>query len=160
MASFPVAGVNEAIVASPTTTYLYVISLILVYGSLPMALAVGGSGTILAINGILIILSLALLQGLRCAITGKTLHVAPGYQATTRYEQRTDGTHEVTGMRWSAGGTYSARYYGLLFACLGLFFGLLIGFGGNMSEQDTFPAVTLVVSTIFAIIGAIAYKPQ
>jgi hypothetical protein len=146
-------------VASPTTTYLYVISLILVYGSLGIALAVGASTTIFAINGVLCILSLALLQGLRCALTGKTVTVAPGYQSTTRYEQRTDGTHEVTGLRWSSGGTYGARYYGLLFACLGLFFGLMIGFGGDMSEQDTFPAVTLLASTIFAIIGAIAFKP-
>lgn len=147
-------------VASPTTTYLYVISLILVYGSLGLAFAVDASETIFIINGLLCILSLALLMGLRCAITGKTVYVAPGYQTTTRYEQRSDGTHAVTESRWSAGGTYSARYYGLLFGCLSLFFGLLIGFGMEMDEQDTFPAVTLLASTIFAIIGAIAYKPH
>jgi hypothetical protein len=147
-------------VASPTTTYLYVISLILVYGSLGIAFAVDASETIFIINGLLCILSLALLMGLRCAITGKTVYVAPGYQTTTRYEQRSDGTHAVTESRWSAGGTYSARYYGLLFGCLSLFFGLLIGFGMEMDEQDAFPAVTLLASAIIAIIGAIAYKPH
>jgi len=148
-------------VASPTTTYLYVISLILVYGSLGLAFAVDASETIFIINGLLCILSLALLMGLRCAITGKTVYVAPGYQTTTRYEQRSDGTHAVTESRWSAGGTYSARYYGLLFGCLSLFFGLMIGFGvGDMAEVDTFPATTLLASAIIAIIGAIAYKPH
>ena len=147
-------------VASPTTTYLYVISLILVYGSLPIAFAVEATGTLFAIIGVLCILSLALLQGLRCAITGKTVYVAPGYQTATRYEQRSDGTHAVTESRWSAGGTYSARYYGLLFGCLSLFFGLLIGFGMEMDEQDALPAVTLLASAIIAIIGAIAYKPH
>ncbi|RDE14791.1 MAG: hypothetical protein C4K47_03685 [Candidatus Thorarchaeota archaeon] len=146
-------------VASPITTYLYVISLILVYGSLGIAFAVGASMTIFVIDGVLCILSLALLQGLRCAITGKTVTVAPGPMAVTRYQQQSDGVHAVTESRWSAGGTYGARYYGLLFGCLGLLFGLMIGFGGEMYEQDTFPAVTLLASTIFAIIGAIAYKP-
>jgi hypothetical protein len=147
-------------VASPTTTYLYVISLILVYGSLPIAFAVEATGTIFAIIGVLCILSLALLQGLRCAITGKTITVSPGPMAVTRYQQRSDGVHATTESRWSSGGTYGARYYGLLFGGLGLFFGLLIGFGTGVEEQDTFPLITLAASTIFAIIGAIAYKPH
>jgi len=147
-------------VASPVTTYLYVISLILVYGSLGIAFAVGASGTAFAINAVVCIMSLALIRGLQCAITGKTVHVAPGYVGVTRYQQRSDGVHTVTESRWSSGGTYSARYYGLLFGILSIFFGLLIGFGGDMAEVDTLPVSTLLASTIIAIIGAMAYKPS
>lgn len=147
-------------VASPTTTYLYAISLILVYGSLGLAFAVGASGTAFAINAVVCIMSLALIRGLQCARTGKTVYVAPHYQTTTQYQQRSDGTHAVTSTSWNPGGTYSARYYGLLFGILSIFFGLLIGIGGDMAEVDTFPVTTLLASTIIAIIGAMAYKPS
>jgi len=146
-------------VANPVTTYLYATSLILCYGSLGLAFAVGGSTTIFGISGVLCILSLALLQGLRCAITGKTVYVAPGYVGTTRQVVQSDGVHTEYGSRWSSGGTYNARHYGLLYGLLGLFLGLMIGFGMDMEIQDTFPAITLVASTIFAIIGAMAFRP-
>lgn len=149
-------------ILNPKTTYLYLTSLILVYGSVGVSFAVGASDYMFMLNVLAVVTSFTLIIGLYCAITGKNISVSPGYRTSTRYETRPTGTWAVTESKWQSGGTYNARLYGFLFMVLTLLFGILIVYAmwDYMRPVDAIPASIIAASTIPALLGAVAFKSR
>jgi len=146
------------LVANPITACLYTMSLILVYVQLGRAYAVGASDTIFMINAIPCVLTIPLIGGLYCAVTGKIIIMTPGYR-TTRLNA---GVYWVTETKWNPGGYFDARVLGLYYVFLSLFLGVFFAYiaGFYRYPLDANPAPNLFGSGVLALVGAMVRKAR